>query len=230
MSDQKTTATVQWIVDNERQESSWVLRCCQFTGRHYSANLDDDEDAGVESVIRSAALELEYGDDLATVDVLNKSGEVIARGRVQSGHIRSWELVGRDLGLVNLARHAELRVAEVADMAATARQVEQVSSAMRSPEVAASTSVEIKAGAFYWVWIKTSSRYEPASSPRLVVAQPWRHSSGIDREWHWEGCGTDEGVCVIAIVAEAVPPVDPPRPGRDLQSLGNPEADPKAPS
>ena len=64
------------------------------------------------------------------------------------------------------------------------------------------TEANVTGGNFYWVWIDTSTRHskEPLV---LVVAQSWRDPQG---RLYWEGCGTDEGVRVIKIVAEIEPP------------------------
>ena len=58
---------------------------------------------------------------------------------------------------------------------------------------------------FYWVWIDPSSRYHPNLPPELVVASPWRDTEG---RLSWEGCGTDEGVHVVEIVAKIDRPAD----------------------
>lgn len=57
---------------------------------------------------------------------------------------------------------------------------------------------------FYWVWIDPSSRSFPDRPQVLVVAQAWRET--VDNRLVWEGCGTDEGVHVISIVARVEPP------------------------
>jgi hypothetical protein len=62
---------------------------------------------------------------------------------------------------------------------------------------------DIIAGDFYWVWIDPSDPRLPNQSPLLVVAQAWREVAGV---LMWEGCGTDEGVRVLSIVARVIPP------------------------
>lgn len=69
---------------------------------------------------------------------------------------------------------------------------------------------DVVIGDFYWVWIDPSQRHMPNQPPMLVVAQPWRHEqvvggSGVAR-LRWEGCGTDEGVCVLSIVTRVARP------------------------
>jgi hypothetical protein len=62
---------------------------------------------------------------------------------------------------------------------------------------------EIIVGDFYWVWIDPSHRHTPNLPPVLIVAQPWRTYPTV---LMWEGCGTDEGVRVLSIVARVAPP------------------------
>jgi hypothetical protein len=64
------------------------------------------------------------------------------------------------------------------------------------------TDADAVDGQFYWVWIDTYHRYSPDSLPELIVAQANR----VNHRLYWEGCGTDEGIRVIQIVAMIDPP------------------------